>query len=202
MEAENVRGSPALDGFATDRVRLRALRHDDLAILRSFVNDPEVMRFSNAFRPISEIEQDQWWERILQSRDMVWFGVEELEGKAPKLVGTCCLVDIDPIVRQAELRIRIGAKESWGHGLGTGACALLVGYGFDHLNLQRIWLRVFASNPRAIRLYEKLGFATEGRPRRAAFIAGEADDVVLMGLLREEWAGAPGGQLGGPPSRQ
>jgi RimJ/RimL family protein N-acetyltransferase len=169
-------------------VLLRALERADLPPLRSFANDPEVMRFSNTFRPISDEQQEAWWERTSRAADATWFGIEDIRSGRGKLVGTCCLVDIDWVSRVAELRILIGAKEAWGHGLGTEACGLLVAFGFEHLNLGRIWLRALGSNGRAVHMCEKLGFVTEGKLRRGAFIQGATEDVVIMGLLREEWA--------------
>lgn len=177
---------PTLRG---ERVALRALARADLEVLRGFVNDPEVMRFSNVFHPVSDAQQEQWFEGITRAGDAVWFGVERYEEKDRKLIGTCCLVGVDWISRLAEFRIRLGDKSAWGCGLGTEASRLLVRYGFMDLNLERIWLRVFASNARAVHMYTKLGFQVEGRLRRAAFIQGAFDDVILMGLLRTEWDG-------------
>jgi ribosomal protein S18 acetylase RimI-like enzyme len=48
---------------------------------------------------------------------------------------------------------------------------------------ERIELEVFASNTRAITLYETLGFVREGVRRRARKLDGEYDDVVLMALM-------------------
>jgi RimJ/RimL family protein N-acetyltransferase len=48
-------------------------------------------------------------------------------------------------------------------------------------------LEVFASNKEAIDLYEKNGFLIEGSKRRAWIMDGRQDDVLFMGLLREEW---------------
>jgi RimJ/RimL family protein N-acetyltransferase len=64
---------------------------------------------------------------------------------------------------------------------------LMLRYGFDTLNLNRIFLRVFASNPRAIRSYEKADFIHEGRMREAEFRNGQYVDVLLMSVLRSEW---------------
>lgn len=47
----------------------------------------------------------------------------------------------------------------------------------------RIELEVFASNARAIRLYERLGFVHEGAKRNARQLDGAYDDLVLMALL-------------------
>jgi RimJ/RimL family protein N-acetyltransferase len=54
--------------------------------------------------------------------------------------------------------------------------------------LLRIELEVFASNLAAIRVYEREGFVTEGRKRRARILDGVEDDILVMGLLRADWA--------------
>jgi RimJ/RimL family protein N-acetyltransferase len=75
-------------------------------------------------------------------------------------------------VRAAEFGIVIGDKNYWSRGYGTDAVTTLTGFGFGELNLQRIWLRVFDFNTRAIRCYEKSGFVLEGRLRRHHYHAG------------------------------
>jgi RimJ/RimL family protein N-acetyltransferase len=54
------------------------------------------------------------------------------------------------------------------------------------LNLHRIWLRVYATNARAIRVYAKAGLHQEGVMREAAWIDGAWVDEVLMASLTEE----------------
>jgi RimJ/RimL family protein N-acetyltransferase len=168
-------------------VRLRALTGADLESLRGFINDPEVLQFSNVYRPISDAQQEAWWKGMTADPNVVWFGIDDITGPVHALVGTCCLVDLDMVSRQAELRLRIGDKKAWGRSLGSEACSLLVAFGFQHLNLERIWLRVFAPNERALRLYQKLGFVIEGRLRRAWHFQGVTGDAIVMGLLRDEW---------------
>lgn len=177
-------------GISDGSVLLRALSHADLETLRGFVNDPDVMQFSNTYGPVDDAAQQRWYQGLSANRSAVWFGICELiEGK-DRLVGTCCLVDVDWVSRVAELRIRIGDRAAWSRGLGGRATRLLLGHGFAELNLQRIWLRVFDSNVRASRLYERLGFKIEGRLRQAVFLQGAYQDVLLMGLLRSEWQDA------------
>jgi RimJ/RimL family protein N-acetyltransferase len=177
----------ASTGIQGTRVRLRALCRGDVELLRLYINDPDVMQFSNQFRPVGDMEQEDWYKSVLAAHDSVWFGIADKQQKEEALIGTCCLVGIDWISRSAELRIRLGDKSRWGKGNGSEATCLLLQYGFLDLNLERIWLRVFASNSRARQLYEKSGFKVEGTLRQATFIHGKADDVILMGLLRREW---------------
>src|SRR4051812_49170785 len=49
------------------------------------------------------------------------------------------------------------------------------------VNLRRLELIVFADNPRAIGLYEKLGFEHEGVMREFGFKRGQYLDAILMG---------------------
>jgi RimJ/RimL family protein N-acetyltransferase len=83
--------------------------------------------------------------------------------------------------------IFIGDKDYWNQGYGSDAMQLLLKYGFNSLNLNRIYLHVFDTNPRAIRAYEKVGFVLEGRLRQDIFLNGSYVDVLMMSVLRSEW---------------
>ena len=72
--------------------------------------------------------------------------------------------------------------QGWGTMLVTEALSIAFNTG-----LERIELEVFASNTVAKKLYEKFGFHEEGRKRKARKLDGVYDDIVLFGLLREEW---------------
>jgi RimJ/RimL family protein N-acetyltransferase len=63
----------------------------------------------------------------------------------------------------------------------------VIDYGFCHLNLHRVHLTVLKTNDRAISLYEKLGFKTEGILRDEQFRDGRYVDVIVMGILENEW---------------
>ena len=82
-----------------------------------------------------------------------------------------------------------------GERLRLTALRLLLRFAFDELNLYRVQLTVFSYNPRAIRLYEKLGFRHEGTFREFVQRDGARHDMLLYGLLRQEWEaqGAAGG---------
>ena len=89
--------------------------------------------------------------------------------------------------RSAEIGIMIGERQYWNRGFGTEAMRLMVQHGFENLNLHRIFLRVFETNPRGKRSYEKVGFKLEGRMREARYLKGKYIDVCLMSILKSEW---------------
>ena len=72
-------------------------------------------------------------------------------------------------------------------GRGIGSTLLREALRLGMARFDRIELEVFASNTRAHALYLRLGFVEEGRRRRARVIDGTVDDILILGLLREEW---------------
>jgi RimJ/RimL family protein N-acetyltransferase len=168
-------------------VVLSPLRESDAPTLRAWINDRDTVLFNAAYRPVGDAAHAAWFARVQQDPSMVVFGVRTLVDDS--LVGSCQLHGIHPVHRSAELQIRIGSEGARGRGFGTEAVHLLLCHGFRDLNLERIFLHVFATNTRAIRVYERLGFVREGRLRRAAFIDGSYIDVVVMAVLRDEWNG-------------
>jgi RimJ/RimL family protein N-acetyltransferase len=165
------------------KVRLRALAKDDLPNFVRWINDPETRRFMNIRYPLSMTEEEGWWENFIQNRSNHIFAIETKDGTYIGNVGLHATVPED---RKAELGVIIGDKQYWGQGYGTDAIRSLVMWAFDYLNLNRISLRVFAYNKRAIRAYEKAGFQREGIMRRARYTDGQYHDEIIMGVLRDE----------------
>jgi RimJ/RimL family protein N-acetyltransferase len=104
-------------------------------------------------------------------------------------VGGTGLFDFDDRARSAELGITVGNKVYWDQGVGSEALRVLMNFGFNTLNLRRISLRVFEYNPRAIHVYQKLGFIEEGRLRQSVFHDGKYYDTILMSILKSEFSG-------------
>ena len=65
---------------------------------------------------------------------------------------------------------------------------MLVDYAFRSRNLRRVHLQTLASNTAALASYRAVGFMEEGRLREHAWVEGAYEDIVLMGVLRSEWA--------------
>ncbi len=172
-------------------VNLAPLRAADRDALLDWINDRSTVTWNAAYRPVDEVAHEGWFEAVQQRSDMVIFGIRTAADD--RLVGTCQLHSISPVHRSAELQIRLGEAASRGQGLGGEAVRLLVEFGFRDLNLERIYLHVFESNAPALAAYEKVGFRREGLARRAAFVDGAWRDVVLMGLLREDYSDGSSG---------
>jgi RimJ/RimL family protein N-acetyltransferase len=165
----------------TTNIKLRALKESDIWILHGWINDPEVIKYTSIFHPVSEMEQKEWFSTLTQQKNRYLLGIEAKEGG--KLIGTCGFNDVNHVFRKAELFLKICEKSMWNRGYGTETLELLMDFGFSDLNLRRIWLRVLSDNERAIKLYEKAGFLIEGILKDDHFIQGNYKNVVIMAYI-------------------
>ena len=69
-------------------------------------------------------------------------------------------------------------------GIGTALMRTVLELADNWLMLVRVELEVYADNQRAVRLYEKFGFETEGRKREASVKNGAYVDLLVMARLR------------------
>ncbi|MDZ4368786.1 MAG: GNAT family protein [Afipia sp.] len=169
--------------LAGKQIVLTALRRDDAETLFSWINDPATVRFNAPYAPVHEPEHLAWLERVVADPSRIIFCIRDRQSS--RLVGVIQLVDLHPIHRSAELIVRIGSDADRGRGLGVEALKLALDFAFRDRNLQRVSLKVFADNARAIRAYEKAGFEREGVLRRAVFIDGQWVDEIIMAVLAD-----------------
>ena len=170
------------------RVRLRSAERSDLEKFVEWINDPEVTKGLTLFLPMSSVDEDKWFETVMQKpQEEKPLVIDMKDGDGWRLIGNSSFFDFEWIARAAEVGIMIGDKSVWNQGYGTEVMTLLLRHGFATLNLNRIYLRVHAENKRAIRTYEKTGFVHEGRMREAVYKHGKYFDLLFMSVLREEW---------------
>ena len=150
---------------------------------RAWANDPEIARLMDRARPVSEEEHEVFFDAIARRDDCVFFAIQLADGGAH--VGNVWLWGIDPRHRKAELRVVVGEAAARGRGAGTEAIDLLCRYGFDRLNLHRIYAYVLSTNPAGKRAFEAAGFVAEGVLREDRWADGRFVDTHLLARLGE-----------------
>jgi RimJ/RimL family protein N-acetyltransferase len=167
-----------------EKVCLGPVLNGDIAPLFNWFDTLEIVAASGPYRPISEAKFNQWMAGAANDPARVLFAIRK-QGDL-RLLGHVHISNIQPAIRSADIGLGIGLASERGQGYGGEALSMAVQYCWSELNLQRLALTVLSHNPRAQRLYERLGFQVEGRLRRATFVAGQFHDIVIMSLLRPE----------------
>jgi len=176
-----------------DRIYLRPLEMDDIDSFITWLNDQDVRHYLNRTSPLNRIREKDFVENLYKDDRDIVLGIVLKEND--QLIGNIALHRISIPYRHAGLGIFIGNKDCWSKGYGTEALRLMMGYGFDQLNLHRIFLTVLGFNARAIRAYEKVGFKREGVFREHIYRDGKYHDIYYMGILESEWRDLNGTNL-------
>lgn len=162
-------------------VTLDALKRADLETLRNWRNDPRIWRWCRQNDLISDVQQEQWFDRIQVDPTIRMYGIY-----AGSLVGACGLTSLDLLNRRAEFSLYI-CPEQQGKGLSKPALCTLFEHGFMDFGLNSIWGETFDGNP-AASIFESLGMKKEGTRREFYFRNGRFIDCHLYSVLRSEWA--------------
>ncbi len=166
-----------------EKVYLRRLEPADLERTFRWINDPEIMVIMGVRGPRTVKEQEVWYENIALSRTNLIFAICQTSNGSH--IGNASLFDIDFINRNAGLTIFLGDAQDRHKGYGTEVVRLLADYGFEYLNLHKIFCKT--DNPDAAKMYELIGFKKEGILREQAFQFGKYVDKIVYGLLRSEY---------------
>jgi UDP-4-amino-4,6-dideoxy-N-acetyl-beta-L-altrosamine N-acetyltransferase len=167
------------------KIYLSSVEESSLEKLRQWRNKPELRRYFREYREISSTMQKNWFNsRVLDNPNQVDFEIHDKH--TDKLLGHCGLYYINWIHRHAEFGIYIGDEDFRQGGYGSDALRTLLKYGFNDLNLNKIWCEVYSNND-AIGVYRHIGFVDEGCLRQNYFNEGQYWDCYLMSMLREEY---------------
>lgn len=180
--------------IAHGSVFLRAAERDDLPRFVAWLNDYGTSRTLGLRAPLSIPLEERWFERMLGQQGTESYHFVACLAADERPIGTIGLFELDLLNGSAGLGISIGAAADRGKGHGTDMLRALVGWAFDFLRLERVWLDVYDMNDGARRVYERVGFKTEGVLRHAIFREGRYLDVHRMAILAGEWRAAQAGE--------
>jgi [ribosomal protein S5]-alanine N-acetyltransferase len=93
---------------------------------------------------------------------------------------------IEPEHSQAELSFWL-AVEQWGKGYMSEALKPILQFGFEELNLNRLYAYHMARNPASGRVLQKTGFIQEGLLRQRVRKWGVFEDAKLWAMLHHDW---------------
>ncbi len=170
------------------RIKLAPLDRKHIDLFLKWFNDPEITQYLEMYKPITRDWEEEWFAALKHKEDIVHFSILLLDQETPdKIIGNCAIHKMESKNRRCTCGITIGEKEYQNKGYGTEAMELLVEYGFNTLNMNRIELSVWDFNIRAYKAYQKVGFVEEGRRRRARYHNGKYYDEIIMAILKDDW---------------
>jgi RimJ/RimL family protein N-acetyltransferase len=164
---------------------LRPFCEADLARLIAWRNDPAVR--DGALWPVEPFgpeEASRWLDAVTGSGDgrRLVLAIELAE--SARLVGLTHLSRIDRASGTGYFGIVVGERDVWGHGVARQALAAMLERAAG-LGLRKVLLEVAADNTRALEIYRRSGFETEGVLKRQVRRGDRYEDVLLMARFLE-----------------
>ncbi len=173
-----------VNGNGTERLEIRLIERRDIEPARLLHNDDTTLFRLTDISHVSEPQQEGWFESVSTSRSSRRYAARRRSDDA--FVGLFRIDRIDLWNRNAYVGADV-VRELRGQGFAQEMYGYFLAYLFNQCGLHRLGLETTASNDAALKLYKTLGFREEGRSRQAIFRDGRFYDIVLMGLLADEW---------------
>lgn len=166
-----------------EKIYLRKMTIEDTDQVVAWRNAPHVMEQFIYRTPLTRETHLEWIRTKVDTGKVRQFII--CIKKNNREIGSFYLRDINREEGSAELGIFIGERDALGKGYGTEAVRLGALYGFQSLGLERIILRVFSDNEKAVRDYEKNGFVRIEDRGEKVIRDGRERQVVFMQKKRE-----------------
>ena len=170
------------------KIGLRAVELDDLPLLRDWRNIQLFRKHFREFRELNLPMQKKWYEQIVvDSPNDFMFVIVELESGKP--IGTCGLTYINWIIRSGDVSLYIGDQEKYidDDGLASETLQVLIDYGFNTLNLHKLWTERYEFDERKIKLYEQeFSFQRDGVLRDNCFEDEKYWNSYIFSLIKGE----------------
>ena len=174
----------------TKRLILRPIEETDVPALFPLINDPDVAAtMVSTSYPYPEDEFLAFFKRALEAmerRERYEMAIV-LKGTGPP-IGAVRFFHISWEHLRGEIGYWLGQKY-WGQGYMTEAVNRMAQFGFEELGFERIHAYCFPRNAASIRVLGRAGFRQEGHIRHGVRKNGEFNDVLLFGIIREDFAG-------------
>ena len=175
--------TPILRG---ERVLLRPMVASDAAAMWADLGDEEANRLTGTTEAFTRDQIDRWCATRADTEDR--WDLAVVDPASGEWFGEAVVNEWDPDHRSCNFRIALGPAAR-DRGVGTETTRLVVDAVFDLIDeppVHRIELEVYAFNPRALAVYERVGFRREGVRRDALRWDGDVVDAIVMGILRSD----------------
>ena len=173
----------------TSRLSLREYIHSDWQAVLAYQSNPEYLEFNpwHQRKPTDVQKFVKMFVGWQQELPRVKFQLAIVLPDQNQLIGSCGVRKKQPNTHQAELGYEI-APLYWGQGYATEAAQKMLDFGFEHLELHRVWASCLAENKASARVLERLGMKQEGCIRQNRWMKGRYWDTLIYGILKHEWA--------------
>jgi len=160
-------------------IDLTEVQKDDLKQLNDLINEEDIVRYLDYIPPVTLQKTIDFYE-FMKFRNGLWWCIRA-DGE---MIGSIGIIPAAPNTKMSHsgnMFVYI-TRKFWGRQIGRMSLEYALAAA-GKAGMERIEVLVVDVNSRAVRLYEKHGFVTEGVMRRAFKIEDNYHDIHFLSLL-------------------
>ncbi len=120
-----------------------------------------------------------------KNSDLILLGI--FDNETEKHIGNITFQQINWMNNSAFIAYLLGDNTFAGKGIVTDAVLMMMYYGFNRLNFERIWGGVSDLHEGSKKVCIKTGLQVEGKMRHTLLRNGQYSDSLVVGAIRSEW---------------
>ena len=158
--------------------RLKEWRNAQMKVLRQYIL-------------LTDFHQAKWFAHLKKDKNQVLFAL--MVGKPPKLdfIGYCGITNIDFKNRRGEISFLVNPVRAAKKGIYKrdflAALNMLCKYGFEELNLNKLFTETFDFRKDHLKILQEFGFRKEGKLKSHYFGGGKYFDSLIHSILFSQW---------------
>jgi len=166
------------------KITLRAIERKDLDLIQTWRNDESLRQYFREYRDFSLDQINAWYNEMIQNKNFEMFVICEND----KPVGVSGLTYIDWINRHADVHFYIGKNRAWiDNEISPSAIDLILTYGFDKLNLNKLWVELYEIDKKKLAFFKEKNFKQDAVLREHYFYDGKYYSSIILSLLKKDY---------------
>ncbi len=174
----------------TERLILREFVEEDWQAVLAYQSDPQYLRYYHwsdrspgAVRAFVKM-----FLEFQRERPRTKFQLAVIYKEDEQLIGNCGIRINDPDLREANIGYEL-SSHYWGQGIATEAARALLRFGFEELQMHRIYATTLSANTGSAKVMAKLGMRLEAHELEKEYVKGRWFDSLTYAMLEREWLG-------------
>lgn len=171
----------------TKRLILREFVSSDFEAVHSYASDPNVSKYL-PWGPNDESDTYNFLEKIIeyqQENPRYDYEIAVVLKGYDELIGACSIHISDFKNKEGWIGYCYN-KQYWGNGYASEASKAIIKFGFNNLNLHRIFATCSPYNIGSAKVLEKIGMKKEGHLREHKWVKRAWRDSFLYSVLEHE----------------
>jgi ribosomal-protein-alanine N-acetyltransferase len=172
----------------SERLIYREVNSEDVEDIFKIYSDPEVAKY-DWYKPIDTKEDALFiinrYKREFQNKEEITWGVARKSDN--KIIGYCCFGTFDDDSIRSEIGYGFN-RDEWNNGYATEAIKVLVKFGFESMNFNRIEATVTLGNDASVKALKKANFLQEGIVRERTIMKGKFEDDVILAIIKRDYS--------------